>query len=303
MDARAWIGLIALGSLWGSSFFFFEVALETLGPLTVACGRVVIAALALAGVLAIARRSLPRDARFWLAITVMGTINNALPFALIAGAQTEIDSGLASILNATTPIFSVLLAVFLARQETLTNNRALGVALGFAGVVALIGPDALSPLGVSPLAQSLVLLAALSYATAAVFARRVLADYPFLWTSFGQVATASVVLLPLALFFERPWSASPTIETWGALIAIGTLGTALAYPVYFTLLKRTGATNLMLVTLINPVVAVALGIMVLGETPAWTTYLGMALILGGLLAVDGRLMRLMRQRQAAGPPA
>ena len=290
MDGRSWAGIAVLGAVWGSSFFFFEVALETLGPVTVAFARVAIAALVLFGLLRIARLALPTDWRSWRALAVMGILNNAIPFTLIAWAQVAIEGGLASILNATTPIFSVVLAVFVARQETLTANRLAGVLLGFGGVVVLIGPGALSSLGVSVFSQSLVLLGALSYASAAIYARRHLVAHPPLVTSFAQVATAAAVLLPLAFAIERPWEASPTIATWGALLAIGTLGTAFAYPLYFFLLRRTGATNLMLVTLINPVTALLLGIVVLGETPGWTAFAGMALIFAGLATIDGRLV-------------
>ena len=290
MDGRSWAGIAVLGAVWGSSFFFFEVALETLGPVTVAFARVAIAALVLFGLLRIARLALPTDWRSWRALAVIGILNNAIPFTLIAWAQVAIEGGLASILNATTPIFSVVLAVFVARQEALTANRLAGVLLGFGGVVVLIGPGALSSLGVSVFSQSLVLLGALSYASAAIYARRHLVAHPPLVTSFAQVATAAAVLLPLAFAIERPWEASPTIATWGALLAIGTLGTAFAYPLYFFLLRRTGATNLMLVTLINPVTALLLGIVVLGETPGWTAFAGMALIFAGLATIDGRLV-------------
>ena len=290
MDGRSWAGIAVLGAVWGSSFFFFEVALETLGPVTVAFARVAIAALVLFGLLRIARLALPTDWRSWRALAVIGILNNAIPFTLIAWAQVAIEGGLASILNATTPIFSVVLAVFVARQEALTANRLAGVLLGFGGVVVLIGPGALSSLGVSVFSHSLVLLGALSYASAAIYARRHLVAHPPLVTSFAQVATAAAVLLPLAFAIERPWEASPTIATWGALLAIGTLGTAFAYPLYFFLLRRTGATNLMLVTLINPVTALLLGIVVLGETPGWTAFAGMALIFAGLATIDGRLV-------------
>lgn len=300
MDGRSWAGIAMLGAVWGSSFFFFEVALETLGPVTVAFARVAIAALVLFGLLRIARLALPTDWRSWRALAVMGVLNNAIPFTLIAWAQVAIEGGLASILNATTPIFSVVLAVFVARQETLTANRLAGVLLGFGGVVVLIGPGALSSLGVSVFSQSLVLLGALSYASAAIYARRHLVAHPPLVTSFAQVATAAAVLLPLAFVLERPWEASPTLATWGALLAIGTLGTAFAYPLYFFLLRRTGATNLMLVTLINPVTALLLGIVVLGETPGWTAFAGMALIFAGLATIDGRLVEYgLRRRPRA----
>ncbi|NQV80562.1 MAG: DMT family transporter [Alphaproteobacteria bacterium] len=300
MDGRSWAGIVLLGAVWGSSFFFFEVALDTLGPITVAFARVAIAALTLLALLRIAGDVLPTDWRSWRALAIMGVLNNAIPFTLIAWAQVTIEGGLASILNATTPIFSVVLAVFVARQESLTTNRLVGVLLGFSGVIVLIGPGALSSLGVSAGSQGLVLLGALSYATAAIFARRHLVAHTPLVTSFGQVTTAALVLLPLALVFERPWETTPTFATWGALLAIGTLGTAFAYPLYFFLLRRTGATNLMLVTLINPATALLLGILILGENPDWTAFAGMGLIFAGLATIDGRLTDKLFKPSAAG---
>jgi len=290
MDGLSWAGIVLLGSVWGSSFFFFEVALDTLGPITVAFGRVAIAAVTLLIMMRFTRDHLPRDRRSWRALGLMGILNNAIPFTLIAWAQVAIEGGVASILNATTPIFSVVLAVFIFRQEILSANRLVGVLLGFVGVVVLIGPDSLLSLGNNIGSQALVLLAALFYAGAAIFARRHLMTFSPMVTSFGQVSTAALVLLPLALVFEQPWSAAPSGATWGAMIAIGTLCTAFAYPLYFYLLRRAGATNLMLVTLINPVTALLLGILILSESPGWTTYAGMALIFAALATIDGRLL-------------
>ncbi len=306
MDGPSWAGIVLLGSVWGSSFFFFEVALESLGPITVAFGRVAIAAPALWLMIRFAGERLPRDWRSWRVLGLMGILNNAIPFTLIAWAQVAIEGGLASILNATTPIFSVVLAVFVVRQETLSANRLVGVALGFVGVVVLIGPEALLTLGDNAGSQSLVLLAALFYATAAIYARRHLVDFSPMVTSFGQVGTAALALLPIALIFEAPWNAAPSVATWGALLAIGTLCTAFAYPLYFYLLRRTGATNLMLVTLINPVTALLLGILILSESPGWTTFAGMALIFAALATIDGRLVERFAKRrseasQEAGP--
>jgi len=267
---------------------------------------VAIAAPALWLMIRFAGERLPRDWRSWRVLGLMGILNNAIPFTLIAWAQVAIEGGLASILNATTPIFSVVLAVFVVRQETLSANRLVGVALGFVGVVVLIGPEALLTLGDNAGSQSLVLLAALFYATAAIYARRHLMDFSPIVTSFGQVGTAALALLPIALIFEAPWNAAPSVATWGALLAIGTLCTAFAYPLYFYLLRRTGATNLMLVTLINPVTALLLGILILSESPGWTTFAGMALIFAALATIDGRLVERFAKRrseasQEAGP--
>ena len=301
LDGRSWAGIILLGTVWGSSFFFFEVALDTLGPITVAFGRVAIAAVTLVLLIRFTGDRLPRDWRSWRVLGLMGILNNAIPFTLIAWAQVAIEGGLASILNATTPIFSVVLAVFIFRQELLSANRLAGVLLGFFGVVVLIGPEALLTLGNNASSQALVLLSALFYALAAIYARRHLMNFSPMVTSFGQVSTAAIVLLPLAMWFEQPWLADISGATWGALIAIGTLCTAFAYPLYFYLLRRTGATNLMLVTLINPVTALLLGILILSESPGWTTYAGMALIFAALVTIDGRLIERWTKRFQANP--
>lgn len=295
MSLLDWSLLLALSILWGGSFFFVGVVVKTLPPFTIVLLRVAIAAAALHLVLRATRSPMPWDARTWFAFFGMGLLNNAIPFSLIAWGQTHIASGLASILNATTPLFTVLVAHVLTADERLSKGRIVGVLLGFAGVVALIGPQALVGLGKDVLAQFAVLGAALSYAFASIFGRRFkrMGVSP-LATAAGQVTASSALVLPVALIVDRPWTLpSPELPVWGAILGLALLATALAYILFFRILASAGAVNLMLVTFLIPVSAILLGSVFLGETLAPMDFLGMALIGLGLAAIDGRLASLL----------
>ncbi|TVR09919.1 MAG: DMT family transporter [Salinarimonadaceae bacterium] len=293
MTLAEWITLTALSLLWGGSFFFAAVALRELPPLTIVAGRVVVAAATLFLVLRVMGARIPRDPGIWAAFVGMGILNNAIPFTLIVWGQSQIASGLAAILNATTPLMTVIVAHFLTADEPLTRNRAFGVALGFVGVLTMIGPDAIAGAGASVIAQCAVLGAALSYACAAVFGRRFrrLGVAP-LATAAGQVAVSATIVTPLALVVDRPWELDwPSADVLGALIGFGALSTALAYVLYFRLLASAGATKLSLVTFLIPVSAILLGVGVLGERLETLQIVGMAIIGLSLIMIDGRLRR------------
>jgi drug/metabolite transporter (DMT)-like permease len=294
MGALEWALLIALSIIWGGSFLFVGIAVSALPTFTIVLLRVTIAAFALHLVLRAMRIPLPTDAAAWAAFFGMGLLNNVIPFSLIAWGMTHIASGLASILNATTPLFTVLLAHALTGDERLTRARLAGVMIGLAGVVVLIGPEALRGLGGDVLAQIAVLAAACSYGFAGIFGRRFKRmGIPPLATATGQVTASSLLLLPLALFIDRPWTlAMPGFTVWAAIIGLALLSTALAYALFFRILAGAGAVNLSLVTFLIPVSAILMGIAVLGETLHATDFLGMALIGCGLVAIDGRLPAL-----------
>jgi drug/metabolite transporter (DMT)-like permease len=227
----------------------------------------------------------------------MGALNNAIPFSLICWGQTHIESGLAAILNAMTPIFTVL-AAHAAGQERLTLRRVAGVALGFLGVAVLIGPASLGHLDPTNLAEIAVLLAAVSYAAASIWGRR-LRELPIEVAAAGMLGGSTLLLLPLALLLEHPWRITPTPASLAALAALGALSTALAYLLYFRLLRRVGPTNLALVTFLLPIVALALGAVFLGEHVEMRDLAGLALILLGLAAIDGRIFGLVRATSPA----
>jgi drug/metabolite transporter (DMT)-like permease len=300
MGALEWGLLIALSILWGGSFFFVGVAVVEMPPFTIVLLRVAIAALALHLVLRALGVAMPWDAKTWLAFFGMGLLNNAIPFSLIVWGQTHIASGLASVLNATTPLFTVLVAHAMTADERLTRARMAGVLVGLAGVTVMIGPSAIADLGRDVLAQLAVLAAALSYALAGVFGRRFkrMGVAP-LATAAGQVTASSLLILPVALMVDHPWAMPmPGSAALGAVLGLALLSTALAYYLFFRILAAAGAVNLLLVTFLIPVSAILLGCLVLGEVLTVEELIGMALIGAGLAAIDGRIPALVRARFA-----
>ena len=297
MTAMQWTLLGLLSLLWGGSFVGAEVALRELAPFSVVFARVALAALALLLVVRWRGLSMPRGIAGWAPFLVMGLLNNVVPFSLIVWGQTRIGAGLAAVLNATTPLFAVLLAHALG-QEHLSVRRVLAVAGGVAGVAVLVGPSALAGLDAETGAQLAVLGAALSYAFAGVFGRR-FRSQPVLVTATGQVTASSMLLLPVVLLVEPPWQqAMPGAATLFALLALGLLSTAVAYLLYFHLLATAGATNLLLVTLLIPVSAMAMAALLLGEAVGARQLLGMSLIGLALLLLDGRVLGWFRARVA-----
>ncbi len=294
MGATEWALLITLSVLWGGSFFFVEVMLDALDPYSVVFWRVGPAAVALVVLVYATGHRLPGDGATWRAFVVMGVLNNVAPFTLIAWGQTEIESGLAAILNATTPLFTVALAHLVTTDERLTASRGVGVVAGLAGVAALVGPGALAGVGAGVLGQAAILGAALSYACAGLYGRRLTA-LPVPVAAAGMVGASAAMALPIALAGGTAFAFEPGPATIGAIAGLSLLSTALAYLIYFRVLAAAGATNLLLVTFLIPPSALALGIGFLGERPTLGAFIGMALIFVGLAAVDGRLFRTARR--------
>lgn len=297
MGPIEWLLLLLLAALWGSSFFLTKLALGGMPPFSIVLARVSFAALALLLALYASGQHMPRDPRLWAAFVAMGALNNLLPFSLIVWGQTQIPSGLASILNATTPLWAVLLAHVLTRDEKLTTNRLVGVGAGLLGVVTMLGPTALARIGLNLLAQLACLMAAGSYACAGIFGRRFreLGVSPLV-SATGQVVASTVMLLPVVLLVDRPWTLPmPGLVPWAAVGAMALFCTALAYVIYFRILAAAGATNLLLVTFLIPVNAILLGSFALAERLQPRQLGGMVLIAVGLAAIDGRLPALLRR--------
>nr|WP_206453560.1 DMT family transporter [Aurantimonas marina] len=300
MTLGEWGMLLTLSVLWGGSFFFTEVAVKELPPFTIVVTRVGLASVILFAALRLLGVKMPREPRVWAAFLVMGFINNAVPFSLFVWGQTQIAAGLAAILNATTPLFTVLVAHVLTDDEKLTGKRLAGVVAGLGGVAVMIGPAALEGLGAAVLAQLACLAAALSYAVAGIFGRRFkrMGVAP-LATATGQVTASTLLLIPLALVVDRPWTLSmPGLPTIGGILGVAALSTALAYVIYFRILATAGATNLLLVTFLIPGSAIVLGALVLGERLDSRHFLGMGLIGLGLVAIDGRLLKFLQSAPA-----
>jgi drug/metabolite transporter (DMT)-like permease len=300
IDARDWSLLGLLSILWGGSFFFNGVVLRELPPLTLVLLRVALASVILLPLLWAYGIRFPKGLSGWKPFFAIGLLNNVLPFSLIVVGQTTIPSGLASILNATTPLFTVVVMAA-AGEEKLHLRRIAGVIVGLIGVVVLRGwsfdgEGFWSGQGVGIL---LCLAGAFSYGLSALLARRLLSNSPPLGTATFQLLASTVMMMVVAGFVERPWQLPmPGVATWGAVIGLAVLSTALAYIVFFQILRRSGATNVMLVTLLIPVTAIVLGYLVLGEQISSREIAGALVIGSALLLIDGRMLERFRRRSA-----
>ncbi len=291
MTPREWGLLIILSMLWGGSYLFAGVALKELPPFTIVLLRVGIAALALHLWLRARGVEFPVNGEALAAFAVMGLLNNAIPFSLIVWGQTQIASGLASILIATTPVFTVIVAHVLTSDEKITPSKLAGVTAGFAGAAVLIGADLLNGLDGPALAQLAILAAALSYGFSGVYGRRFKAmGIAPAAAAAGQVTASTLIIAPLALLVDQPWTLGmPGLNVWLAVLAFAILSTALAYIIVFRLIASAGATNTWLVTFLIPVSAILLGWLFLNEALLPRHFAGMAMIALGLLLIDGRM--------------
>ncbi|MDB3948293.1 DMT family transporter [Paracoccaceae bacterium] len=295
-----WGLLVLLSLLWGGSFLCVGIAVQELPVLTIIALRVSLAALVLRGIALFSGHQLPRGRKTWQAFLALGLLNNVIPFGLIVFGQQTIGAGLAAILNATTPLWTVLIAALFLADERFSKQKLFGVLLGLVGVIVMVGPDSLAGISRNLGAQLAVLGATLSYAFASVFGRRfAAAKISPLHTALGQVTASSFILVPLALMIDTPWAfALPSQATIFAILGLAVLSTAGGYLLFFNILERAGATNVSLVTLLIPPSAIAMGMLFLEETLQGIHFIGLALIILGLLSLQGRLFRLSRPKQA-----
>ncbi len=296
MGGTEWALLVLLSFLWGGAFFLSKIAVAEVPPLLLVFLRASLAAATLVVILTIMGQRLPGDWRTWRALLVMGLFNNAIPFALLFWGQTHIPSGLAAILNATTPLWSVVIAQLAGGQERLTTQRVFGVLLGLIGVAVMLAPGFAARVGGDTLAECACLIAALSYGIAGVFGRRFLRGLAPLATAAGQLVASSAIMLPVVLLAVPDiWTIRPDSGVAMAVLGLALLGTALAYVIYFRVLATAGATNILLVTLLIPVSAALLGGLFLNEKLEARHLIGMAVIALGLAAIDGRPFMLLRR--------
>jgi drug/metabolite transporter (DMT)-like permease len=295
MSLTQWLLLVFLSVLWGGSFFFVGVAVKELPAFTLVLARVAMAAAALAPIVLATGLRFPGSPGAWRPFFVMAILNNLIPFVLIARGQQEIASGLASVLNATTPLWSVILAHLLTEDEKLKANRLAGVFFGIAGVAVLVGPEALLGSRASVVGMLCILGATLSYAFAGIWGRRFKGISPLI-PACCQLACSTLVLIPLALYIDQPWGLPmPSTRAVWAVVGLALLSTALAYIVFFRIMAVSGSTNAMLVTLLIPVSAILFGTLFLGETML-PRHLAGALVIGlSLLVIDGRLLGAHRR--------
>ncbi|MDA5556089.1 DMT family transporter [Shimia sp. MMG029] len=296
LSPRAWAELFVLAALWGAVFFTNRIALNEIGPITLVAHRTFWAALLLWALILMRGITFPKGARLWGAFLIMGLLNNLIPFSLLNFAQLTIESGLASIFNAATAFFGVLLAALFLPDERLTWAKALGVAIGFLGVATAIGLNHLITFDPRSLAQIAALLATLSYGFAGIWARKHLAGCSPTVAAAGMLTCSALMSLPLAHVVEAPLSLQLTASTWASIAYGAALGTAGAYLLYYRLLAAAGSGNLLLVTLLVPPFAILLGTFFLGETLHPRAFAGFALLALGLLVLDGRLWHRLRAR-------
>ena len=294
MSVSQWLYLILLSVLWGGSFFFVGVAVHEVPAFTLVFFRVGLAALFLWPIVLVFRLMPPTTFQAWLPFVVMAVLNNIIPFTLITVGQRDIASGLASVLNATTPLWTVLIAHALTSDEKLTANRLVGVLIGVLGVACLMGPQAIAGQTSSVAGMLMVIAATVSYGFAGLWGRR-LRETPPLMSAACQLTVSALLLLPVALLVDRTWQLPvPEAHVIWSIVGLAVLSTALAYIVFFHILKVSGPTNAMLVTLLIPVSAILLGTVVLNETLLPQHVFGAVIIGSALLIFDGRLISLLR---------
>ena len=297
MGPAEWGLLILLGGIWGGSFFFARVAVAEIPPLTLVLLRVGIAAIALHLWLALRGPSFALALPHWQLFLALGITNNVIPFSLIFLGQTELGAGIASVLNSTTPFWTIVIANAVTSDEKLSWNKVVGVLFGIAGTAIMIGPGLIAGLGGPVWAKFALIGASVSYAVALLVARRLRVVPPTV-VATGQLTVSTLVMLPIALLAGGSAGFIGTsAHVWAAVFGLALLSTSFAYLLYFVIIARAGATNASLVTLIVPVSAILLGALFLGERLELFDFAGMALIAIGLVTIDGRLLSATRSPQ------
>ncbi len=287
MSGKDWIKFTALGLIWGSSFLWIKIAVQEIGPFTLVTFRVLFALLGILLVVAYRRSGLPQRGKWWIFL-LLGLFNVAVPFVLISWAETRIPSGVASILNSTIPLFTILIAPLFIKDEKITIGRVLGLGVGFLGVIVLMSNQMEGGIGGYQLGLGAMLAAAFFYASSAVFARTQTAGMTPEVQSLGQMIAAWFFITPVSAIVESPLSPPVQTYTWIAVAWLGILGSCVATLIYFSLLNSVGPTRTVLVSYVFPLVGVLLGVFVLHEQPDWRLILGGGLIIGGIVVVNRR---------------
>ena len=288
MSSKQWFVLLLTAGLFGSSFFFIKLAVDGIPPLTIAAARAALAAIAVCGFMRLSGRRLPKLGREWGPLIVLGMLTAAIPYAAVAWGQARIDSSLGGILFATIPAFSVLIAPLMLGDEGFTAERLLGAAIGFGGVVLVVGPTAFSGMAAQALGAVVTVIAAFSYATGGIYARRHPNLSPVVMAA-GQLVIGSAILIPLSLIADAPWTLQPSTVAIGSLITVALFSTAVPSLLLFWLVRNAGATNASLLAFFMPVAAVLLGVGLLGEQLSWSAIAGFGSIILGATIVTGNI--------------
>ena len=284
---RDYAMLLLLSAIWGSSFLFIKIAVDTVPAVTVTAVRIVTGAAILYAAARLAGQSMPRGAGVWGAIAAAAFFGNALPFSLISWGEEHIDSGLAAILMAVMPLTTVLLAHMFTADEKLSARKIVGVILGFSGLVVLMGPDKLAQLGDETVRQLAVAGAAVCYGINAIITKRLM-HLPRRALAAAIMIVASVMIVIASLIVDQPWTLQPSMTAWSTMIVLGIFHTAIATLLMFALVRKQGASFFSQINFLIPVFGVVYGALLLAERPSANAYLALALILIGIAVVRGR---------------
>ncbi len=282
----SWLVLTLLGAIWGASYLFIKVGGAEIPPFTFVAGRTLIAGLALAAVLAVRREPLPRARRDWLVLAAMGLFNGVIPYTAITWGELHISSGLAAILTAAMPLFTIIMAHYSTRDERLTPSKIAGICVGFVGVAILFLPDLRQGIQMEFWGELAVVVAAASYALATLIAHKYVSGVSHTVAAGGQLCFAAIMMIPLSLAFDNPWSLRPSLPAAGSLFILALLGTAFAYILYYWLIEHTGATRTSLVTYLIPITGIFWGAAFLSEVVEWESIVGLILIIAGMGLVN-----------------
>lgn len=276
--------LLLLATLWGASFTFIKVGVETIPPMTLIAGRTSIAALLLVAVLRYRGIALPRDPALWRQFFVQACLNSVLPFTLIAWAEQTVDAGLATILNSTSPIFTFVLTAIIAGRQHATGRKLFGVVSGMIGICLIVGIGALAGIEEQLIPELAIVAATICYAGAALFGRRFERLDPML-PAAGSLLSGAIVLTPLCLVVDQPWTLEPSSRSMGALFGLAVFSTALAFTIYFRLIRTLGPVGTTSQAYLRVPIGIAIGVLFLGERLAPTTWIGSILVIAGVAAM------------------
>lgn len=276
--------LLVLSTLWGASYTFIKIGVETIPPVTLIAARTLIAGGVLVAVLRLRGLKLPTDRRIWGRFLFQACLNSVVPFTLIAWAEQTTDAGLATILNSTSPIFAFLLTALITRHEAVTNRKLFGVAAGLIGICLIVGVEALNGVGHEMWAQLAIVAATICYAGAAIFGKNFKGLDPMM-PAAGSLVCGAVILIPVSLVVDRPWTLAPSADSVLALLALSVFSTALAFVIYFRLVQTLGSVGTTAQAYLRVPIGVAIGVLFLGETLSSTAWMGLACVVAGVIAM------------------
>lgn len=276
--------LAVLATLWGASYSFIKVGVETIPPVTLIAARTLIAGMLLLTVLRLRGLRMPTSRAIWLRFLFQACLNSVIPFTLIAWAERSVDAGLATILNSTSPIFTFLLTLALVRHEAVTARKLFGVLAGMLGICLIVGVEAFGGLGRELVAQLAIVAATICYAGAAIFGRSFKGLDPIM-PAAGSMLCGTAILIPASLVFDRPWLLAPSTDSLLALLGLSVFSTALAFTIYFRLIHTLGSVGTTSQAYLRVPIGVAIGALFLGETPSSTAWLGLGCVVTGVAAM------------------